>query len=376
MAKAKDPVVVVLQLSGGNDYLNTIVPYADSSYYDNRQVLGIAEDDVLRLDDEIGLHPTMGPLQQMYEKGDVAIIHGVGWSSSNRSHFRCMDIWHTAEPDAFATEGWLGKAARQIDPSGENPVTTVNIGGGLPRALAADGVSVASISDINAYGMLTAVEQEGQRMRMLERFANMYAPAIGSGPVMDYIGRTGADALKGADIIKKAPEMYRSEIEYASNPLAGRLRDVAQVHLAGLGTRILYTGHGGFDTHASQANAHPKLWTEVSGAIADFWDDLRAAGGDDNVIMLVFSEFGRRVKENGGGTDHGAAGAAFVIGPSVKGGTYGEYPGIKPEHLVNGDLATTVDFRSLYSTILDDWMGLDTEPIVSGRFERPEFIEA
>ena len=376
MAREKDPVLVVLQLGGGNDYLNTIVPYADSKYYDNRQVLRVAEDDVLGLDDEIGLHPTMGPLHQMYEQGDVAIINGVGWSGSGRSHFRCMDIWHTAEPDAFATEGWLGRAARQIDPSGENPVTTVNIGGGLPRALSADGVSVASVADINAYGMLTSVEQQDQRTRMLDRYAKMYAPAIGSGPVMDYIGKTGIDALNGADIIKRAPAEYRSEVEYAANPVARRLRDVAQVHLAGLGTRILYTGHGGFDTHTAQAVTHPKLLSEVSGAIADFWDDLRAGGADENVVMLVFSEFGRRVKENGGGTDHGAGGVAFVIGPSVKGGMYGEYPSMDSEALVNGDLAPSLDFRGLYSAVLEDWMGVDSGPIVNGRFEKPEFIEA
>ncbi len=376
MATEKDPVLVVLQLSGGNDYLNTIVPYADPKYYDNRQVLRVGEDDVLRLNDEIGLNPNMGPLHSMYERGDVAIVHGVGWHGSGRSHFRCMDIWHTAEPDSFATEGWLGKAARQLDPKGENPVTTVNIGQGLPRALSADGVSVASVADINAYGMLTSVEQQEQRTGMLERYANMYAPAVGSGPVMDYIGRTGIDALKGADIIKTAPQKYQSEIEYAANPVASRLRDVAQVHLADLGTRILYTGHGGFDTHTAQAVTHPRLLTEVSGAIADFWDDLRAADADDNVIMLVFSEFGRRVKENGGGTDHGAGGVSFVIGPSVKGGMYGEYPGMEPEALVNGDLTPSLDFRGLYSAVLEDWMGVDSSPIVNGQFEKPAFIEA
>ena len=372
--KDKDPVLVVLQLSGGNDYMNTVVPYADPNYYDNRPLLGVPEDDVLRLDDEVGLSPWMGPLKQIYDRGDMAIVNGVGWAGSNRSHFRCMDIWHTAEPDVFATEGWIGLASKQTDPAGENPVGIVNIGQGLPRALAADGVSVASVADINGYGMLTSVEQKRVREEMLDRYAKMYAPTIGSGPVMDYIGKTGVDALSGADMIKEAPQKYKSEVEYASNSVARRLRDIAQVHLADVGTRFLYTEYGGFDSHAGQATNHPKLWTQVSGGIADFWDDLRAHEADDNVVMLVFSEFGRRVKENGGGTDHGAAGVAFVLGPGVNGGIFGEYPETRAEALLDGDLAPTMDFRGLYTSLLEDWIGVDTNGIINGRFEKPEVI--
>ena len=153
--------------------------------------------------------------------------------------------------------------------------------------------------------------------------------------------------------------------------MAKRLQDVAKIHLADLGTRILYTEYGGFDTHAAQATAHPKLWGEVSTAIADFWDDLKAHDAADKVTMLVFSEFGRRVKENGGGTDHGAAGVAFAIGPGVEGGTYGEYPSIEADKLVDGDLRPTVDFRGLYSSILNDWMGLDDREVLPREFERP-----
>ena len=187
----KDPVLVVVQLSGGNDYMNTVIPYNNPFYYDNRPKLKVAENEGLRLDENLSFHPSMKPLQDIYTNGDLAIIHGVGWSNSNRSHFRCMDIWHTAEPDDFASEGWLGKAARQLDPKSENPATVVNIGQGLPRALVADGVSVASVSDINAYGLLTSVEQDLERQRILNHFAQMYAPATGRAPIMEYIARTG-----------------------------------------------------------------------------------------------------------------------------------------------------------------------------------------
>ncbi len=372
----QDPVLVVLQLNGGNDYLNTVVPYEDPNYYDNRATLHVPEEQVLQLDGESGLNPAMQSMKRMYDEGDVAVIHGVGWENSNRSHFRCMDIWHTAEPDKIGTQGWLGQAVREIDPDSENPVKAVHVGQGLPRALVADGVSVASVSDISSYGLLTAVEQEALRDEMLQRYANMYTPAIGSGPVMDYLAKTGLDSLSGADMLKQAPGMYSSEVEYGTTALSQSLRDIAMIHSAGLGTQVFYTEHAGYDTHANQAAGHPKLWTDVDTALADFWDDLREHDAHENVVVFIFSEFGRRVKENGTGTDHGAAGVAFAIGPKVEGGVYGTYPERRAEALKDGDLVPTQDFRGVESTILEDWLGVDATPIVNGRFEKPQFVGA
>ena len=376
--KDKAPVLVVLQLTGGNDYMNTVVPYSDPHYYDSRKILHIPEDEVLKLDDQVGLNPVMGPVKEIYDQGNMAIIHGVGFDNYSRSHFRQMDIWHTAEPDKVGSEGWLGRAVRQIDPEGENPVTAVNIGHGLPRAMVAPGVSVASVADLSSYGMLTGIEQEDKRTKMLERFANMYSPAIGSGAtqeLMSYLGQTGQDALKGADMLKAATLGYSSDVEYAAGGVGASLRDVAMIHMADLGTRIFYTEQGGYDTHASQAPNHTKLWTEASKAIADFWDDLREHDADENVVMFIFSEFGRRVRENGTGTDHGAAGVSFAIGPGVKGGIYGEYPEVRPEALKEGDLVQNQDFRGVYTTVLEDLLKLDPIPVVNGQFEKPAFIE-
>ncbi|HIA17247.1 MAG TPA: DUF1501 domain-containing protein [Dehalococcoidia bacterium] len=371
------PVVVVLQLTGGNDYFNSVIPYTDSNYYDNRRsALQIAQDDVLRLDDKLGLHPTMGPLQEIYQQGDMAIIHGVGYQNSPRSHFRSMDIWHTCEPDIVGTEGWVGRTIRDLDPRGENPVTGVNIGQALPRALVVPGVSVASVADLSTYGLLTNIEEEARRTKILERFSNMYGQAIGTGAVKEYLGRTGLDAMKGADILKEGLSRYSSSIEYASDAIAKSLRDVAMIHTADVGTRVFYTQHGSFDTHASQPAVFDKLWTEVSNAISDFWADLREHDADDNVLMFLFSEFGRRVRDNGSGTDHGAAGACFAIGPSVAGGMHSEYPQTRSEALEQGDLVPNLDFRGVYSTILEDWMGLDAVPIVNGHFEKPGFVAA
>ena len=371
---SKDPVLVVVQLSGGNDYLNTVIPYQDPNYYDNRQTLHFPEEEIHKIDDQFAFNPAMTAMKEIYDRGDMAVIHGVGWENATRSHFRAMDIWHTAEPDKVGTEGWLGRAVRELDPEGENPVTAVNVGYGLPRALVTPNVSVASVADLSAYGLLTAIEQKSQREQMLQRFASMYAPAIGSGAVMDYLGQTGLDALKGADMLRTAPDGYSSGVEYASNPLANKLKDVSKILLADLGTRIFYTEHGGFDTHAAQGPNHPKLWSEVSAAVADFWDDLYEHDAGGNVIMFIFSEFGRRVKENGSGTDHGAAGVSFAIGPQVAGGMYSTYPETRAEALKDGDLAPNMDFRGLYATVLEDWMGVAAAPIVNGHFEKPLFI--
>ena len=372
---SKPPVIVVLQLTGGNDYFNTIIPYTDQNYYDSRRSLQIPQQRVLQLDDEVGMHPAMGPMKEIYESGQMAIVHGIGYPNSPRSHFRSMDIWHTCEPDKVGTEGWLGRALREIDPDGENPITGVNVDQALPRALVAPGVSVASVADLTTYGLLTSIEQEEQRNKVLERFANMYGPAVGTGQVMEYLGQTGLDALKGADILKVAPQQYESTVEYAESPVAKKLRDIAMIHTADLGTRVFYTSHGSFDTHAAQAATHAQLWTQVSEAIADFWDDLREHDADENVTMFLFSEFGRRVRDNGSGTDHGAAGVAFAIGPNVKGGMYSNYPDTRPEALEQGDLVPNIDYRGVYSTMLEDWMHLDAAPIVNGQFEQPKFIK-
>ena len=219
--------IVIVQLSGGNDYLNTIVPYSNPDYYDNRPTLGIPEDQVIKIDSKIGLHPAMLPLKNLYDNGEMAIIHGIGFENSTRSHFRAMDIWHTAEPEKVGTEGWLANAIRQIDPRGLNPITAVNVGHGLPRALVAPGVSVASVSDLSSYGMLTIIEKEEIRENMLNRFERMYAPSVGSGLIMEYLGKTGLDALKGADLLKDSPNEYSSNVEYGSFQLAKKLKDVS-----------------------------------------------------------------------------------------------------------------------------------------------------
>ena len=237
--------------------------------------------------------------------------------------------------------------------------------------MAVSGVPVACVDNLEGYGLLPGISSDQQREKILSRFTQMYSPAIGNDLVMEYLGETGLEAMKGADILKVAPQMYSSNVEYADTPIARKLKGIAQVHLANLGTRIFYCDHGSFDSHANQLGMHATLWTDVSEAITDFFADLKEHDAADNVIMLLFSEFGRRVRDNGSGTDHGAAGAAFVIGEPVKGGQYGEYPSRKAEDLQQGDLVPNLDFRGLYSTVLEDWLGLDAKPIVKGPSKSP-----
>jgi len=370
----KDPILVVIQLTGGNDYLNTVVPYGDPLYYDNRTSVAVPQDQVLPIDDHFGFNPAMAPLKDMYDQGKVALINGVGYPTPNRSHFRSMDIWHTCEPDKVGTEGWLGRVIRDLDPGAENVLTGVNFGRGLPRALALTGVPVASVAVLETYGVLTGITGEPDRSEALDVFARMYAPTVGSGPVMEYLGQTGLDALKGADILKTAPVKYQSSVEYADNSIGQNLLGISKVLHADLGTRIFYTQHGGYDTHASQGPAHPKLWTDLSQAVTDFYADLREHGTADNVLMFVFTEFGRRVKDNGSGTDHGSGGLALAIGDPVRGGMYSEYPSLREGDLLEGDLHFNIDYRGVYGTIVENWLGLDPVPVVGGSFEQLAFV--
>ena len=214
----KDPVIVVLQLTGGNDYFNTVIPYNDPLYYDNRPAVGYAQDQIIKIDDEMGFMPTMGPIKGLYDQGKVAVIHGIGYPDSPRSHFRSMDIWHTCEPDKVGTEGWAGRLARDLDPNKENVLTAINFGHGLPRALVVPRVPVAAINDLSTYGVLTGIEDQSQRSKALDLFARMYSPAIGASNVTDYLRSTGMEAMTGADVVKIAPDRYSSRSSTRTPP--------------------------------------------------------------------------------------------------------------------------------------------------------------
>ena len=370
----KERSLVVIELAGGNDALNTLIPYNNGLYYDYRPGIGIPQGDVLAIDGELGFNPNMTAVKDLWDQGKLALISGIGYPQANRSHFRSRDIWYTAQPETIGSQGWLGAAIRDMDPSAENVLTGVNFGRGLPRALVCKGVPVTSVGNLETYGLLPDIGDENMRHHALDALGRMYGPAGGRDIVAQALSDNGSQALQGADILRTAPERYSSDVEYADTPISQSLKSAAQVMSAGLGSRVLYAQHGSFDTHSNEVQSHAKLWRDVSTAIGDFTGDLKEQGLWDDTLVLVWSEFGRRVRDNGTGCDHGSGGVAFVLGGSVEGGHYGQYPSLRDGDLSEGDLAYTTDFRSTYATVLDRWLGLDPDPMVHGQFEQLDFI--
>ena len=371
--KTNEKNLVVVQLSGGNDSLNTIIPYGDDLYYDNRPYVNISQEKILKIDNYLGFNPSMGPLKELYEKGNVAIINGIGYSEPNRSHFRAMDIWHTGETKSVGTEGWLGRAIKELDPKSENVLTGVNFGRGLPRALYAKNVPVASVGNLDTYGLFPDIEDDESRNIALNAFSQMYGGS-GKDTIANFFSQTGMDAMKGADILRRAPKMYSSSIEYSDSTISQSLKSIAQVMFADLGTRVFYTQHGSFDTHSGEIASHQKLWSDLSIGLADFMDDLKEHGKDKDTIIFLFSEFGRRIKDNGAGTDHGSGGVAFVIGGDVNGGLHGRYPSLQDKNQVEGDLAFNNDFRGTYSAIAEKWLEIDPTVVSNGNFTSLDFL--
>ena len=371
-----DRNLVIVQMSGGNDYLNTLVPYDNGLYYDSRPEIAIDPESVIKIDDQVGFRPGLEPIKRLWDEGKVAIINGIGYPKPNRSHFRSMDVWHTALAEEVGTEGWLGRAIRDIDPNGENVLAGVNFGRGLPRAMGCPGVPVASVGNLETYGLFPDMQDQALREYALETFGKMYGGAEGKDAVMGFLGQTGLDALRGADILRTAPGMYESTVEYAANPMAQSLKSAAQVMFADFGTRVYFTQHGSFDTHSGELFKHEMLWNEVAPAVGDFYDDLVEHGRNEDTVMFLYSEFGRRIKDNGSGTDHGSGGMAMLIGDSVKGGMYGEYPSLADDDQLEGDLHYNNDFRSTYTSVLEQWLSLDAAPIVNGRYEAFDLFAA
>ena len=366
--------LVILQLSGGNDALNTVIPYGDGLYYDWRKDVHIEQEKVLQIDSYLGFNPALRSIKHLWDQEKVAVINGVGYPDPNRSHFRSIDIWNTCESIGIGDSGWLGRALRELDPKSENPIAGVNFGKGLPRALSCKGVPVASVSDLENYGLFPDIRGQQSRDLALSAFSQIYGSAMAHDNVSQFIGQTGIDALKGADILRTAPGQYSSAIEYANNPIAQSMKSIAQVLTADIGTRVFYTQHGSFDTHAAELETHSRLWTETSDAIGDFMEDMKEHNLQEDVLVLVWSEFGRRIRDNSAGTDHGSGGVAFAIGGDVKGGLYGEYPSLKESDHLEGDLHFNNDFRSIYSTIAERWLDVDPDTVSNGHYEQHEFI--
>jgi uncharacterized protein (DUF1501 family) len=364
----KNKILVVLQLSGGNDGVNTLIPFADPEYARLRPTLGIAQQDVLKLNDSVGLHPSLAKLKTLYDQGRVAVIQGVGYPNPNRSHFRSMDIWHSARPDTFERSGWLGRYVSACQCAQDQALPAMSVGSELNTMFWTETTLVPAVASIGAYSFLTDTKYKNDRTFQLQTLENIYSQAGNWSSYEALIRRGTVNALSGADALAAVAANYQTPVKYpANNGLANQLKMVAQVINGGLGTRLFSVSMGGFDTHANQKDNHARLLLQMSEAVDAFVQDLANMGKQDDVVIMVFSEFGRRLKQNGSaGTDHGTAEPMFIIGNGIRGGLYGSYPSLTD--LDNGDLKFTADFRSVYAGILKDHVGADPTAILGGAF--------
>ncbi len=351
--------LVVLQLTGGNDGLNTVVPFADDGYARYRPKLRLPTDQLFKIDDSTGLHPSLEDFHRLLETGRLAVVQGVGYPNPSRSHFRSMACWHTCRFDAKDTgHGWLGLALDGAASPADQAPASVFVGEQTPPALRGRRSKSSVLGRLDDL-MLTGDVDPRRAVAERETEADVRA----------YVRRTFLDAYTTADRLKGVEAVRDAGARYPAGPLAERLRLVAQLLKAGLGTRVYYLEQDGYDTHAAQLPQHARLLTELGGALRAFLDDLKAAGLAERVAVLAFSEFGRRVAENGSfGTDHGTAGPVFVAGGGVRAGLVGKAPRLTD--LDKGDLQMGIDFRRVYATLLKDWLNVSAAEALGGDFGR------
>ena len=343
-------VLVVLQLTGGNDGLNMVVPHRQDAYYRARPTLGLARGALHALDDDHGLHPALGGLSALYNEGQLAVVHGVGLPVPDRSHFRSMEVWHTADPDNPPGEtGWLGRLADQLVERDASALAGLHVGvGDLPLAFRGISYFTPTVRDPAGFRARDLGPDFGRARDML-----LDGPGGGDVAFLREAARTTYDAAERMSALADGD----GGVEYPNTELARRLRLVGRLVAGGFGARIFHVALEGFDTHARQAPVHDGLMRELNGALAAFQLDLAQHGAEERVLTLVHSEFGRRVKENGSsGTDHGAGAPVFLVGGAVRGGQHGTPPDL--DRLVEGDVPPTTDFRGIYTMLEREWMGL------------------
>ena len=389
-ATGKDgTILVVLQLAGGNDGLNTVIPWADDAYYKARQVIGVKADNVLKVNDYMGLNPKLAGLKSLYDEGHLSIIQGVGYPNPNRSHFRSTEIWQTAsDSDKSASYGWL---RRYFDSccKGADPTVGVSIGNELPQSFLSPHPTGVAFSRPEQYRWINGRNSGTEEMfRELNSPEDAPAMAAGGGAednaggsigmiagskkheggsTLDFLQRTALDAQMSSDKIREIARKFQSTVPYPVTQLGNSLSLIGRMIAGSLPTRVYYASQGGYDTHTNQVNTHDRLMGELNDALTAFAKDLQAQGNFDRVLLITFSEFGRRVTQNASnGTDHGAAAPMFVMGGKAKAGVFGKYPSLT--QLNQGDLMFNVDFRSVYATVLEKWLRAPAKQVLGRDF--------
>jgi uncharacterized protein (DUF1501 family) len=399
-AAADRRIFVVIQMAGGNDGLNTVVPFTSDRYKALRPTLHFEESELKDaqgrstiISNDTGLHPALGELKEMYDQGKVAIVRGVGYPNPNLSHFLSMDIWHTANTNGGAGDGWLGKYA-DLKLLGQSGLSALSVGSSAPKSLFADKVVVPNINPAGGqdpfanYNFLTDPRNAGDRNNQINAFNATSRRDFPANSFIETIAGTGVDATEGAARLQAAVKTYKEGATYPQqNPLAAALKMLAQIITTTPEANLLYVQLGGFDHHSLEIGSaqeptdktigqHTTLLRYFSQGVKAFYDDLAAHGLADNTVIMQWSEFGRRPNENAShGTDHGTASVQFVIGNPVKGGLYGEQPSLDATALDSaGNLKFKVDFRSVYSTLIDKWLGADSKSILGAQYENVGFL--
>jgi uncharacterized protein (DUF1501 family) len=388
--------LVVIQLVGGNDGFNTVVPYTDSRYYSLRPALGLREADLKTSDgsstiisSQYGLHPAMGEIKQLYDQGHVAIVRGVGYPNPSLSHFLSMDVWHTADSNGLGSRGWLGRFA-DLALIGQPSLTAASIGSlDLPRSLNADKFVVPNIINFSLYNFIADPGYPGDYNNQINAFNVGASRSMSTGTLIKAINDTAFESVRGAQQVQKSVSGYKSTTAYPpNNPLAAGLQMVAQLMTTVPEASLLYVQMGGFDNHSDQignkrdnrsnklVGDHALLLKWFSEAVKLFHADLTEHGLADDVIIMQWSEFGRRPEENASfGTDHGTAAPIFVIGNVVQGGLYGVQPSLASTTLDSaGNVKFTVDFREVYATLLDRWLGADSKAVLGNQYPNVGFL--
>ncbi|HVU06916.1 MAG TPA: DUF1501 domain-containing protein [Verrucomicrobiae bacterium] len=384
-----DTILVVLQMAGGNDGINTVVPYASDFYHKARPRIGLKAGDILKLNGEIGLHGAMTGFKELYDSGNLAVVQGVGYPNPNRSHFRSTEIWQTAsDEDKIEKYGWIG---RYFDSccSGADPAVGVTIGSQLPEAFFAKTPKGICFNNPQNYRFMANGATEQSYKKLNEAEMSGVAPdapadensggSIGmlaagmpmqGGKAVDFIERTALDAQQSSDEVRAIAARVQNQTVYPASQLGNSLKLVAKLIGGGLPTRIYYVSQGGYDTHTNQIATQNRLLKDLGDSTKAFVDDLKAQNNMQRVLVMTFSEFGRRVAENAnGGTDHGAAAPMFIVGNKVKAGLLGRYPSLAPQDLFEGDIKYNVDFRNVYASVLENWLKTKSAPILGRQFE-------
>jgi uncharacterized protein (DUF1501 family) len=377
-------ILVVLQMAGGNDGINTVVPYANDFYHQARPQIGLKAGQILKLNGEIGLHGAMKGFKELYDAGQLSVIQGVGYPNPNRSHFRSTEIWQTAsDSNVVEKNGWIG---RYFDNActGADPAVGVVIGNQLPEAFFAKQPKGIVLNNPQNYRFMASGATEESYKKLNEMEMSTTPPEDNSGgsigmlpagmpmtggKAVDFISRTALDAQHSSDEIRAIAAKVQNNATYPGSQLGNELKLVAKLIGGGLPTRIYYVSQGGYDTHTNQIGTQQRLLGDLAESVKAFTDDLKAQGNMSRVLIMTFSEFGRRVSENAnGGTDHGAAAPMFIVGNRVKAGLLGKYPSLAPQDLFQGDIKYNVDFRSVYAAVLENWLETQSVPILGRQF--------